>query len=126
MAYGENTQIEHFKGAQSYYSKLRFHLYVGNLYSTGLNLKFQSVKPFGCTKQFCKLQPPILYYVSLIRVTITSHIFTAIFSREYVLAIKFLVGNDKNMGHLLIQKSHKKKKKKKKRERKKIGLGSCK
>ena len=30
-----------FKGAQSYFSKLRFHLYVGNLSSTGQNRKFQ-------------------------------------------------------------------------------------
>ena len=29
------------KGAQAYYSKLRFHLYVGNLHSMGLNLTFQ-------------------------------------------------------------------------------------
>ena len=52
-------------------------------------------------KQFCKSQPPILYCVSLIKVTI----FTATFPREYLLAMKFLVGNDKNMGHLLIPKS---------------------
>ena len=29
-----------FKGAQSYFSKWKFHLHVGDLYSRGLNLKF--------------------------------------------------------------------------------------
>ena len=47
------------------------------------------------------------YSVSLIMVTITSHIFTAIFPREYLLAIQFLVDTEKNMGHLLIPKSQK-------------------
>ena len=74
-------------------------------------------KPFGCTKQFCKLQLTILYCVNLIlMVTIYSHVFNAIFSREHILAIKFLVGKEKNMGHLLIPKSQKVWKKKKKKK----------
>ena len=106
IADGFSTWI---KGAQSYYSKLRFHLYVGNLYSTGVNLKFwlNQSKPFRCTKQFCKFQLHILFCISLVMVTITSHILIAIFPREYLLAIKFLMGNEKNTGHLLILKSRK-------------------
>ena len=80
-------------------------------------ISVKSVKSFGCTKQFSKLQPPILYCASLIMVTITGHTFTAIFPREYLLAIKFLVGNEKNMGNLLIPKRQNLKKFKKKLEK---------
>ena len=45
-------------------------------------------------------------------VLIASHIFTAIFPREYLLAIKFLVGNE-------IPKSEKKEKNLKKKKKKK-------
>ena len=67
------------------------------IHRSKFKIEVKSVKPFGCTKQFCKLQPPILYCVGLIMVTITSHILTAIFPREYFLAIKFLMGNEKHM-----------------------------
>ena len=71
-------------------------------------ISVESVKPFGCTKQLCKLQLPILYCASLVMVTITDHIFTDISPREYLLAVKFLVGNEKNnMGQLLVPKSQK-------------------
>ena len=39
--------------------------------------------------------------------TITNHISNAIFPKEHILAVKFLVGNEKNMGHRLIPKSQK-------------------
>ena len=41
------------------------------------------VKPFGCTKQFCTLQLPISYCVSLIMVTISGHIFINFFQMEH-------------------------------------------
>ena len=47
------------------------------LHRSKLKISVKSVKPFGCRKQFCKLRLLILYSVSLIMVTITSHIFTA-------------------------------------------------
>ena len=40
------------------------------------------VKSFGCTKQFCILQLPKRYCVSLIMVTITRHMFINIFRME--------------------------------------------
>ncbi len=40
-------------------------------------------------------------------VTITNHIFTDIFTREYVLSLKPPEGHEKNMGFHLIQKSNK-------------------
>ena len=36
-------------------------------------------------------------------VTTTRYIFTAIFPREYLFAIKFLTGNEKSMGHFWYQ-----------------------
>ena len=54
-------------------------------------------------------------------VTITDHVFTDISPREYLLAVKFLVGNEKNMEHLLVPKSQKVWKKVEQ-----IGLGSFK
>ena len=62
----------------------------------------QLVRPLGCAKQLCKLQSPILYCVSLIMVTITIHIFTDIFPREHFMAVISFVGNEKNMGYLLV------------------------
>ena len=51
------------------------------LHSSKFRISVKSVKPFGCTKQFCKLQLPItllckLHYASL-WLLFTSHIFTA-------------------------------------------------
>ena len=65
------------------------------------------VKPFGCTKQFCVLQLPISYFVSLIMVTITRHPFIDIFQTEYCSAVKFDMGYEKNMSFLAIPKSPK-------------------
>ena len=38
-------------------------------------ISVKTVKPFGCTKQFCILQLPISYCVSLIMISITRHVF---------------------------------------------------
>ena len=65
---------------------------------TKFKISVKSLKPFGYTKQFYKLQPPTLYCVSLIMVTVTSHTFTAIFTREYPLAIKKKKKKKKNRG----------------------------
>ena len=48
----QSSRCHYRSGAQSYFSKLRFHVYVEYLHTAGLNLKFQleSVKPFGYTK----------------------------------------------------------------------------
>ena len=53
----------------------------------------ETVKPFGCWKQFCALQLPISYlaYLSLIMVTISRHIFINIFQMEHFSAVKFNV-----------------------------------
>ena len=48
---------------------------------------FGLTKPFGCRKQFCLLQLPICYCVSLIMVTITRRIFTNIFKLEHISAV---------------------------------------
>ncbi len=68
---------------------------------------FKSVKPFGHKKRLRILQLPILYCVSLIMVTITSHIFTNIFRMVHFSAVRFTRGNEKNMSFLLIPKSPK-------------------
>ena len=78
------------------------------------------VKLFGCTKQFCILQLPIFYIISLIMVTITKHIFINIFQTEHFSGVRFAMGFEKNMGLLVIAKSPKVWKKK----LEKIGLGS--
>ena len=95
----KNIWCWRLKGAQFHFSKLRFHLYVENLLlnRSKFKISIKSTKPFRCMKQFCKLQLPILYCVS----------FSGIFPRDYFLAVKFFVDNEKNMGHLLIPKSHK-------------------
>ncbi len=55
-------------------------------------IPFQSVKPFGCKKRLCILQLPIPYCISLIMVTITSHIFINIFQTVHFSAVKFTTG----------------------------------
>ncbi len=51
------------------------------------------------------LQLPISYCVSLIMVTITSHIFISIFQTVRFSAVKFTRDNEKNMSFLLMPKS---------------------
>ena len=60
------------------------------------------------------------YCVSLIMVTITSHVFTNIFQTKHISAVKFLVGCKKNMTFLLISKSKKNFKKSHTKKKKKI------
>ena len=61
------------------------------------------------------------YCVSLIMVTITRHIFINIFKTEYISAMKFDRGNEKNMSFFVIPKFQKFEKK-----GSKIGLDSFK
>ena len=66
-------------------------------------ISVKSVKPFGHKKRLHILQLPIPYCVSLIMVTITSHIFQTV----HFSAVKFTRGNEKNMTFLLIPKFQK-------------------
>ena len=69
-------------------------------------ISVETVIPFGCTKQFCILQSPISYCVSLIiMVTITRHIFVTISQTEHFSAVKFAIGYKKNMNFFMIAKS---------------------
>ncbi len=85
----------------------------GNFYSNDASspkifwfqISFKSVKPFGHKRSLRILQLPIPYCVSLIMVTIHSHIFIDIFQTVRFSAVKFTRGNEKNMGFLLIPKS---------------------
>ncbi len=70
-------------------------------------ISFKLIKPFGHKKRLRILQLPIPYCVSLIMVTITSHIFINIFQTVHFSAVKFTTGNEKNMSFLLIPKSPK-------------------
>ncbi len=70
-------------------------------------ISFKSDKLFGHNKRLRILQLPIPYCVSLIMVTITSHISINIFHTVHFLAVKFTRGNEKNMIFLLIPKSPK-------------------
>ncbi len=70
-------------------------------------ISVKCVQPFGYKKRLRILQLPIPYCVSLIMVTITSHIFTNIFRMVHFSAVKFTRGNEKNMSFLLIPKSPK-------------------
>ncbi len=80
----------------------------GNFYSNDASspkiswfqISLKSLRPFGHKKRLRILQLPIPYCVSLIMVTITSHIFINIF-----IAVTFTRGNEKNMSFLLIPKS---------------------
>ncbi len=64
-----------------------------------------SVKRFGYKKRLCILKLQIHFCVSLIMVTITSHIFINIFQTVQFPAVKFTRGNEKNTSFLLIPKS---------------------
>ncbi len=87
----------------------------GNFYSNDASspkiswfqISFKSVKTFGHKRRLHILQLPIPYCVSLIMVTITSHIFINIFQIVHFSAVKFTRGNEKNMSFLLILKSPK-------------------
>ncbi len=68
-------------------------------------ISFKSVKPFGHKKRLRISQWPIPYCVSLIMVTITSHIFMNIFQTVHFSAVKLTRGNEQNMNFLLIPKS---------------------
>ncbi len=70
-------------------------------------ISFKSVQPFGHQKRLRILQLPIPYCVSLIMVTITSHIFINIFQTVHLSAVKFARDNEKNMIFHLIPKSPK-------------------
>ena len=52
-------------------------------------ISVETVKPFGCMKEFSILQLPISYFVSIFMVTKTRHIFINIFHREHLSALKF-------------------------------------
>ncbi len=56
---------------------------------------------------FCNCLYLIVYSVSLIMVTITSHIFMNIFKTVHFSAVKFTSGNEKNMSFLLVPESPK-------------------
>ena len=60
------------------------------------------VKPFECTKQFCVLQVPISYCVSLIMVTITRQVFINIFQTKHFSAVKFTMGYEKKKKNFLV------------------------
>ncbi len=70
-------------------------------------ISFKLVKPFEHKKRLRILQLPIPYCVSLIMVTITSHIFINIFQTVHFSTAKFTTGNKKNISFLLIPKSPK-------------------
>ena len=59
-------------------------------------ISVETVKPFGCTKQFCILRLSVSYCVSLIMVSITRQGFTNIFQTEHFSAVKFAMDDEKN------------------------------
>ncbi len=85
----------------------------GNFYSNDASspkkswfqISVKSVEPFWCKKRLRIFQLPIPYCVSLIMVTITSHIFINIFQTVHFSSIKFTRDNEKNMIFHLIPKS---------------------
>ena len=111
------------KVVQSYFSKFTsgFHLKNHHTKDVKFQISVETVKPFGFMKQFCILQLPISYCVSLIIVPITRQVSTNIFQPEHFSAVKFAMGCEKNMSFLVIGKSPKVWKKVEK-----IGLGSFK
>ena len=90
----ENYYIT-FKGARSYFAKFSFLFHLNNHHSNKFQILVETDKPFGCTKQFCILQLPISYCLSLIMVTITKHVFINIFQTEHFSAVKFAMGYGK-------------------------------
>ena len=97
------------QGAWSYFSKFIFSLSFeeSSLQKYKFQISVETVQPFGCTKQFCRLQLPISYCASLNMITIIRHIFMNIFQTEHFSAVKFAVGNEKKMSFLVIPKSPK-------------------
>ena len=87
-----------FKGLWSYFSKLNFLLREESSLQS-CKLKILVEKLFGYTKQFCVLQLPVSYCVTLIIVIIIS------FQMEYFSAVKFDQGYEKNTSFLVISKS---------------------
>ncbi len=64
---------------------------VSSLKLSWFHISFKSDKPFGHKERLRILQLPIPYCVSLIMVTITSHIFINIFQTVHFPAVKFLI-----------------------------------
>ncbi len=60
-------------------------------------ISVKSVQPFGYKKRLRILQLPIPFYVRIIMVTITSHIFINIFQMVHFSAVKFARDNKKNI-----------------------------
>ena len=95
------------KGVGSYSSKLCFLFHLKNHHSQrSVNFKFQlkqsSHLDVWCNFVYYSCLGPISYYVNLIIVTITRHIFISIFQTEYFSAVKLAMGYDKNMSFLVI------------------------
>ncbi len=73
----------------------------------GFKFHLSRLNHLDTLRDYVKFQLPIPYCVSLIMVTITSHIFINIFQMVHFSAVKFTRGNEKNMNFLLIPKSTK-------------------
>ena len=89
-----------FKGAWSFFfSKFSFLFHLKNQHSKSVNLKFH----FKLDEQ-----SNFVYYscllVSLIMVTITSHVFISIFQKEPFSVAKFYMSYEENMSFLVIPK----------------------
>ena len=74
-----STQVRFtIKGAQSYFSKFIVFYFIWRIINQSYIFKnwIKTVKPFGCTMQFCHFQLPICWtcYASLIMVIITRHV----------------------------------------------------
>ena len=59
-------------------------------------------EPFGFMKQFCMLQFPLSYCVSLL--WLPGQVVTNIFQTEHFSAVKFAMDYEKNMSFLVIPK----------------------
>ena len=68
-------------------------------------MSVETVESFKCRKQCCILQLPISYCVSFIIVTITMHFFINILQMKHYSAVRFDMGNEKNMTSPVIPKS---------------------
>ena len=91
----------HLKGAWSYFPKfsLLFHLKINH--SKDANLKFWL--------NWSSCSDTVLYiavaFIFLCKLTISSNIFIDIFQAKHFPAVKFAMGNEKNMSFLVIPKS---------------------
>ena len=96
--------ILNLKRAWSYFFKIKFSVSFEELSLQRCRLKIlvEMVILFGCTEQFWVLQLPIFYYVSLIMVTITTHIFINIFQTKQFSVVKFDMGYEDNISFLVI------------------------